>query len=933
MKNYAIYTTLLIIFQTSLFSQDNFDIYFQQKQVEFEKGRIISNNLIVKNKSSNETTFKLHLLAPKKWKIIGSNFRFITILANDSTIIPLRYFPTSTKSSTNYILQVFISSKFNSFNKETRFLAKTKKKRIKNIKIESAQVIYLKNNQDIGSYSINVENRSGEEEMLYSSTNFHKLISTDTLNNNSNYSLNEFQDTIIRGNVKLKSFDGFKRRDEDDLYLTNIYAKRGGLSYSIFDENNKLIDKKNLQFISLPNTYINETGGNTMPMLIDARWNSYLDTYSSLNVNIRGNKLFENDHRLAYAWNTIFTSNNYSSTPYKYSSGHISYYTPRWYAQAGNIGNSSFGVNIGGWGARGGYFITKNNHQLQFYYIQSPHWSSSATRKQTGIEYSAKIKYLDEIKIGYFYRQDLYFNSNFHGANAGIKLPISNKHKTNISISFTQNTSSKKVGYFGILGYSGLVLNDNLGIGINIMYRDRYYAEANQSSLRIHSRFSYKLNDKSQFLLTSNYSSQIRYYYSLSPYKYNTYTSNLDYRNNYFKTNFTPGIFFKKYIHPENNFNQYGLRIRLNDYYPDKHIRYAITFQSGYNKSYSPIIDNPYFFFQMFGLVRYKKISINTMYSLGNINNIRYNEYTKIGIPQSFRISISNQYSFTNRHFLLNMNTYYKHEVHFKTHSLGIQPQFYYYTNSRWRFGIEMMYNFRSRADIATLDYIDIEDNYNNNMDFTFGINVRKQIDIPLPWMKEKFEDLVVESFYDINGNRKKDSDEKTIANLVIKLDDYEAISDENGKAYFKNIKTGNYKLKTIALELNKGWYNENNIETTVAGNYLAIPYLKGKSIKGNIILEKERYSNTKNEDYANIIITATDDNGRIYETISEYDGSFELYLPTGKYLLNMDESIFSEKYKLINNNPTIEIGKESRSINYVFIISEKQRKINVKKF
>ena len=850
MKNYNLYIVLFLLFQTTLYSQENYKIYFQEDEVMFEKGRLISNSLIVKNITADTTTVDLHVLNPEFWKLIGSSKKRFSLLPNDSILVPLRYFPMKAKSGTDYLLQVYAYSNKSSFSTEARFFAKIKKSRIKNISLDGAKVIYLKNNEDIGAYTINVGNKSNQKENLYSVTNYYKLASTDTIGKYSNYNLSELQDTVISGNVKILRTDEFRRRDEDNLYLIDSYAKRGTMSYSIFDENNRLIDMQNLQFISLPNTYINEVGGDTMPMIIDARWNSYLESYSSMNLNIRGNKLFENNHRFTYNWNSTFSTNNFSTSPYKYSSGYLAYYTPRWYAQAGNIGNSSFGVNIGGWGARGGYYITKNNHQLQFYYIQSPYLTGSVTRRQAGVDYVARILIFDEVKAGYFYRQDLYFNENFHGLNLGFKLPISSKHKTSLSMSVTQNTSTSKVGIFGVVGYNGLVLKDKLGVGLSVMYRDRYYADGNNSAFRVLTRFSYTLNSKSQLLLTNNFTTQTRYYPNSAPYEYSSLTSNLDFRNSYFSYGFTPGLFFKKYIHPENNYNQYGIRLRFNEYFPEKYLRYALTFQSGYNQSYIPESDTPYFFFQMFGLVRYKTLSFNAMYSLGNVNNYFYNKAFVIGVPQSLRLSLSNQYNFKNKHFLMNVNSYYKYEVHFKSHSLGIQPQLYYYTNSRWRFGVELMYNFRSRMDLVNIDYTDTGNSYNNNMDFTFGLNVRKQVDIPLPWLKEKYEDVVVEIFYDTNGNRIREKEEKILQNVVVQLDDYEAISDENGIANFKNIKTGNYKLKITALELTKGWYDESSSVVTIANNYLAIPFLKGKSIRGSIILEKEKYSNTTKEDF-----------------------------------------------------------------------------------
>ena len=103
--------------------------------------------------------------------------------------------------------------------------------------------------------------------------------------------------------------------------------------------------------------------------------------------------------------------------------------------------------------------------------------------------------------------------------------------------------------------------------------------------------------------------------------------------------------------------------------------------------------------------------------------------------------------------------------------------------------------------------------------------------------------------------------------------------------------------------------------------------------IQGDVIvdLQKIAVAEDKMMDLSNIKITATKD--ITYNTLTDVNGHFEFYLPNGKYILNMDESILAGNLRLSRNNIPIVLKNTQESVYISFYILGKTKKSNTKRF
>ena len=110
-------------------------------------------------------------------------------------------------------------------------------------------------------------------------------------------------------------------------------------------------------------------------------------------------------------------------------------------------------------------------------------------------------------------------------------------------------------------------------------------------------------------------------------------------------------------------------------------------------------------------------------------------------------------------------------------------------------------------------------------------------------------------------------------------------------------------------------------------------PFVRGVKIQGDVIvdLQKIAVAEDKMMDLSNIKITATKD--ITYNTLTDVNGHFEFYLPNGKYILNMDESILAGNLRLSRNNIPIVLKNTQESVYISFYILEKRRKVILRDF
>ena len=185
-----------------------------------------------------------------------------------------------------------------------------------------------------------------------------------------------------------------------------------------------------------------------------------------------------------------------------------------------------------------------------------------------------------------------------------------------------------------------------------------------------------------------------------------------------------------------------------------------------------------------------------------------------------------------------------------------------------------------------------------------------------------------------MNGNGKKDKNEQPVENIIVSIASSDVITNENGEARMENFPTGIWPISAKSLEASESWFA--NIPDSVMitkSRSVMIPFVRGVKIKGKVGIDREsiRVDASSPFDLSRIKITANGD--KPFNTLTDFEGNFEFYLPYGKYIITMDENILGDKYKLAKNNYEIEVNRSVDGMFLSYLIVERKRKIVKKSF
>ena len=207
--------------------------------------------------------------------------------------------------------------------------------------------------------------------------------------------------------------------------------------------------------------------------------------------------------------------------------------------------------------------------------------------------------------------------------------------------------------------------------------------------------------------------------------------------------------------------------------------------------------------------------------------------------------------------------------------------------------------------------------------------------------------------FKDLNGNRIQDANEEGVENMLVNIraqsvltasEDSGQIKGENGEDFISNIKgeikyenipAGIYRVKCVSLTPNGEWFDAGEQEYKVdSKQILYIPLTRGVRIKGSILIDRDKYSVQESEiSLSRIRITALDSTGKSYSVLSDEKGVFVINLPTGQYVLSINESVLGENFTFIQNKINLDLTKNYENFSITFNATERKRKMEVKKF
>jgi hypothetical protein len=180
--------------------------------------------------------------------------------------------------------------------------------------------------------------------------------------------------------------------------------------------------------------------------------------------------------------------------------------------------------------------------------------------------------------------------------------------------------------------------------------------------------------------------------------------------------------------------------------------------------------------------------------------------------------------------------------------------------------------------------------------------------------------------FEDKNFNGLLEAGESVLADEIVKLNNFVALTDKNGKVVFQNVPEGIYTLKVnesagARLMMDPVIMVNNNISRKVG-------LVKNIKVSGKLTEIKQAYD-VLETDVTGIVVYAKSADGMIYTAVVNQKNEFEFFLKDGKY----DLYIENDKYSYTQPTQTIQVTKEGYSKTVVFEYKKKDTTIKVKKF
>ncbi len=953
--------------------------------VEFEELAVISNVLKIKNNNTKTYVFTVTMSLPLGWRTLNNSDKEYSLFPGDSLFVPIRLLTKnkSAKGGTKYNINAFIATNEGRQMAMANFRAGRPKVSDWQVNILPRPRIYFLNNETEAPFQINLTNNGDEAQELILSMN--KIGKDFTVADGSGKFLKKsyyefilppsadttmpFTAVVQKPERNIKRLDNYNyvpnALQQEKHFGLYIKAAEVGARQGTGVSKNKKVDfvklANNINFVKLSDaTKLNQYGAATIPVTMVANVNNILGQQPIMNVIFNGNTVLNKNSSVNYFLQTGFTYYKIMNQTAQNSAGVITYNHVKGFVSAG----SSVSLNmdnlrgmVSGKGISAGYRLTPKQ-SIGTYYVRNGQTFANYRSYTIGTGYSARFSKL-QFGAGYDRTNDT-SGAFSNSVNANIAAPIGANQYLGVN------------GRYSITNMAGNILNSRFyGMFYKVSYLKRKantninlsYSEATNNmgpGVILNNNFNnYRANLVNYFNfknglilnLVSNYnifqSGQVN---NVSNKLNNTLFNNilslqLPNRN---VVNYSPAIYFVYSDYYLERMVSYGLQFNMNTYNPDENFRMGVFLKGGYNKLLSAPELGTFFNGQANSIFTYRTWNCNIRYSYGPVGqgNIANLLIEQKRYPQKLSGSIGNQYQFKNVHFILENTINYSYMNVNQRHNIGLFSQLFYYTNSAWRFNFNFLYNYNISESYKYIYSPGVVNNFvvettpqkSWTQNFQLGMGLKKDFGIPIPKKirKMRYCDAHFKVFLDINGNKKFDSDEIPLENIVLRMNDFEVLSNEKGEASFVNMAMGSYKLQVLPLVDVGAWFPVTPDSMEVCGpSVIYIPFSKGVEILGNVVVDREKFSAdiVDKLDISRIKIFLIDTLGNTISAVTDNRGNFKFYVPYGQYRLKFDEKILGDNFELAENDIDILLTNGMESYYHTFFIMEKKRKVKNKKF
>lgn len=948
---------------------------FLYAEVEYKDIAVMTNVLKVKNNNGKTYTFDITINLPAGWKTLNNPDREYTLKPNDSTFVPVRVITTNKKAKggTKYSIAAYVNTNEGKQMAYARFIAGRPKVTNWQMQVLPRPRIYMLNGENTAQFQLNLANDGDEAQDVIVS--MQKLGKDFVVKDSSgkilkkNYietTLKPFSDTTITYNVQI--LDQARNQKRIDIWGYNPAAAEKEKRYGLFlrasevrlekgggNQKNKKVDfvklANNIDFVKLNNTTNTGAGSNTIPLTMFANLSNILSGQPIMMLNFQGNSPINKNSTLNYQLQTGFNYYKFSNNFYTQQLTGIINYTYK---------NAFIGLASGGSlkSIIGGIRINKNH----FVNIFLSRRRVSATQAiQTG-----RLGYLFSYKrfnLGFNTSATLQSNTltNFNiSLFTGFR--ITKRTGININVGTNRNNINNFNNEFNTsnisLNHSGRKFSGNIGVNYS---QNRFSFGFQQRFIRnfgSNLNLSYNLRSNRRISLNSNYlaSTFDGNIIDVLP----TDSTKTVLFNNFLmftpkqrksKINWNPMVFVNYNRFLRDTLLSGGVQFNVAGTNYDREMFVGGNLRFAYNQLLNNKDLGIFFNSQLSIFGRYKVWNIIASYNYGplGIGEISYNLKNNRVYSQALRLNVGHQYQFKNKHFVWENNPTYIYMNTLKRHAIGIRSEVFYFTNNGFRFsmninynvsnGLSYRYNYIGGNSPGNQNFIAEEtDKRSTSQGFMLGFTIKKDFSIPIPkrFRKNTLCDAKLVVFLDVNGNKIMDVGEVPVENVVLRMNDYEVITDEKGMGSFINMAFAKYRLQVFPLIDMGSWFPNISDSVDVCGpDLMYIPFSKGVQVSGGVELDREAFTGELFDklDVSRFKIYMIDSLGKTYSAITDNKGNYNFYVPYSKYTLKFDEKALGSSFYLAENDISLDLRSGIESYYHNFLIIEKKRKVKKKIF
>ncbi len=324
----------------------------------------------------------------------------------------------------------------------------------------------------------------------------------------------------------------------------------------------------------------------------------------------------------------------------------------------------------------------------------------------------------------------------------------------------------------------------------------------------------------------------------------------------------------------------------------------------------------PYIAFTNFGGVQFKKMGFQFRLDSRPFNYFEIKQYAHV--PDSFRYLQLMPYI---EHLFKKYSTNYRFTLNY-TNDKALGYKFILLSN-------EVTYSLPDRGVELRLtgqyNTVDKRNSYIN-------IKLRKNLAVPAYKARESYNfDLVL--FKDLNGNDVLDEGDELIRGAEILVNSILVNSNRFGVVEFRNLGEKSFEVDFSKIRNVRGWMPKAGHKQTLLvmpnEKKLYIPFRESRGIRGSIRLIADEKSN-KRISLSHIRVTATDQKGAVYSTLTDINNEFFFDLPAGIYQVMINHGVFDEEFRPAEISKQVDLVNNS-TMEIQFEVRQRKRQINIK--